>query len=193
MNRLLILMIFITGNVFAYDTSSQVEDFIAKLCQETIVIASDKNLKDADKTAELSNIFIKAVDVKWIGKFAMGRYYKGLNPDQQNQYDAAFSKFLINSYVPNFKKYTSETVKVVSVTNRSENEYLAQTEIIRPSKEPLKVNYMIRDDGNGNLMIFDVIAEGISLISTKRAEFESVISSSDPSNLIKMLEDKVNQ
>jgi phospholipid transport system substrate-binding protein len=186
-------MIFITGNVFAYDTSSQVEDFIAKLCQETIVIASDKNLKDADKTAELSNIFIKAVDVKWIGKFAMGRYYKGLNPDQQNQYDAAFSKFLINSYVPNFKKYTSETVKVVSVTNRSENEYLAQTEIIRPSKEPLKVNYMIRDDGNGNLMIFDVIAEGISLISTKRAEFESVISSSDPSNLIKMLEDKVSQ
>ncbi len=193
MNRLLILMILIAGNVFAYDTSAQVEDFIAKLCQETIVIASDKNLKDADKTAELSNIFIKAVDVKWIGKFAMGRYYKGLNPDQQNQYDAAFSKFLINSYVPNFKKYTSETVKVVSVTNRSENEYLAQTEIIRPSKEPLKVNYMIRDNGNGNLMIFDVIAEGISLISTKRAEFESVISSSDPSNLIKMLEDKVSQ
>jgi phospholipid transport system substrate-binding protein len=182
----------IAGSANASDKSSEVGNFINNLCQETIIIASDKNLKDNDKSTKLSNIFIKVVDVKWIGKFSMGRYYKELTPDQKNQYDLAFSKFLINSYVPSFKKYTSETVKVVSVTNQSGNEYLVQTEIIRHSKESLKVNYMIRDNGN-NLMIFDVIAEGISLINTKRAEFESVISSSSAANLIKMLEDKVRQ
>jgi phospholipid transport system substrate-binding protein len=184
------MIFFVANNCFAVQTTDKVKSFIEDICVKAIDIAANKSLNDAEKTIELSDMFVKTVDIKWIGKFVMGRYYRTLSDDQKIQYDTVFSKFLIDSYVPSFKKYTSESVKVVNITNHSDNEYVAQTEIIRPGKESFKVNYMVREIG-GAYSIFDVIAEGVSLINTKRAEFEYIISSGDVDHLIKLLQDKI--
>jgi phospholipid transport system substrate-binding protein len=172
-------------------SNEQAKLFISKISDDTISTISDKSLSDNEKEQKLTDLFTNSVDLKWIGKFALGRYYKTLSPEQKTKYESLFSKFLINNYVPNFRKYTKETIKVTGVSTFSSNEFMVQTEIIRPSKESIKVNYMIRNKSDNQYLIFDIIAEGVSLINTQRSEFNSLLASGDVNSLINMLEEKV--
>jgi phospholipid transport system substrate-binding protein len=186
------IFIFITNiSIASYDTPEQVKSFIEDISKKTITVLAD-NIPDKEKSTQLSELFLKTIDVKWIGKFVMGRYYNTLSDDDKTRYDKLFSDFLILSYVPHFKKYTKETVHITSVKQQSTNEYLVKTEIVRLNQESLKINYMVKDTGNNHPMIFDIIAEGVSLINTKRSEFESIISTNGVEHLLKMLEKKIS-
>ncbi len=186
------IFIFITNiSIASYDTPEQVKSFIEDISKKTITVLAD-NIPDKEKSTQLSELFLKTIDVKWIGKFVMGRYYNTLSDDDKTRYDKLFSDFLILSYVPHFKKYTKETVHIISVKQQSTNEYLVKTEIVRTNQESLKINYMVKDTGNNHPMIFDIIAEGVSLINTKRSEFESIISANGVEHLLKMLEKKIS-
>jgi phospholipid transport system substrate-binding protein len=187
-----IFIFFINSSFAKTDTSVQVKAFIEDISKKTISVLAD-NIPDKEKSAQLSALFLKTIDVKWIGKFAMGRYYNTLSEDEKTKYDKLFSDFLILSYVPHFKKYTKETVNIISVKQQSSNEYLVKTEIVRTNQESLKINYMVKDNSSSHPMIVDIIAEGISLINTKRSEFESIISSKGVEQLINMLEQKVKK
>lgn len=195
MNKLckfIIIIMIMTSTCFADDKVNKVKEFIEELGREVIQIVANNSEDLNRKTAELSSLFFQTIDVKWIGKFAMGRYYKELSPEQQIKYDSLFSQYLLNSYLPYFMKYTQETMQIVNVSNHSANEYLVQTEIIRINKEAFKVQYMVRFNENGSYSIFDIIVEGVSLINTKRSEFNSIISSSRVDNLIALLQKKIN-
>jgi phospholipid transport system substrate-binding protein len=188
--KICIAALLMINSALAADNNEQVKDFINNVSNQTITIISDNKLSNAEKEQALTKLFTTNVDIAWIGKFALGRYYKTLSPEQKTIYNELFNTYLVNNYIPNFKKYTKESIKLLGVSNYSSNEYLAQTQIIRPSKEPLKVNYMIKQVGN-DFKIFDIIAEGVSLINTQRSEFGSILVTGNINNLIDMLKTKI--
>ena len=63
------------------------------------------------------------------------------------------------------------------------NQYLS------PGKPPLAVDYSMRKV-DGTWKIYDIVAEGISLVLTYRGEFEQVVQQGGIDGLIKQLAEK---
>jgi phospholipid transport system substrate-binding protein len=84
---------------------------------------------------------------------------------------------LLKHYTSRFSDYSSGGFKVTNSRDDGEGEYTVSMQIIPPdSNEPVLVDYRVRKD-NGSYKIFDVIVEGVSMITTQRSEFASVLNS----------------
>ncbi len=120
----------------------------------------------------------------------MGKYWRTLTPSQQQQYIDLYSIYLTDMYVPNFRKYTGNEVKILGASEIRKGEFLVQTELVDPlNKLNIKINYMLTEKGSDleNFVIFDVIAEGVSLITTQRAEINNIMESKGFNSLIGLL------
>lgn len=175
----------------AQASTEQARAFVSTLSDKTLSVIQDNQLSDIEKEQHLTVLFKETIDTVWIGKFALGRYIRTMTPEQKNRYKGVYTEFLILNYVPNFRSYTSQTLKIVSISETGEATYLVQTEIINPDNgSVLRVDYRLRQKGD-DFKIYDIIAEGVSLITTQRAEFGSILSQQGVESLIEKLENRV--
>lgn len=186
--------LFICFSSSAFANQSQAVNFINDLANRSINLIKNQNLSDKEKESQLTDIFLSSVDTKWIGRFAMGRYWRTISPQQQNQYLNLYTKYLVGIYVPNFRSYTGNVVKVIGSKQIGENEYIVQTQLVNPrNTSDIKIDYrIIQQQGYEKFLIFDIIAEGVSLITTQRAEVNSVMSQGGFKNLIDKLSEKTS-
>lgn len=177
----------------AFATTADASNFVNDLAERVISIVKRKDLSEQDKEKKLHDIFVKSIDTKWIGRFSMGKYWRSLNPNQKSSYLNLYSDYLAGLYVPNFRKYTGNVIKIYGSQEVRPNEYLVQTELTDPLNSlNIKINYrlMKKDSGFENFIIFDVIAEGVSLITSQRAEINSVMEKNNFNHLMDLLTKK---
>jgi len=170
------------------DDAAHYIEGIAK--QALATISNSKNSK-AQKQAALDKLFKNSVDIPWVGRFVLGRFWKQATDDQKSRYMREYEKFLISHYTSRFTDYTSGTFTITGTRDDGENEYTVSMELKGSKKndEPVLVDYRVRREG-GNFEIFDVIVEGVSLITTQRSEFSAVVSQHDIDYLITQLKNR---
>lgn len=188
---LVILITSTTSNAIA-SNKDNARTFILAVSNNTLEIIENNKLNSKEKEAKLAQLFSESVDTEWIGKFVLGKYWRAASEEERSQYITLYKKFLIGSYVPRFKDYTNERISILNVIEKDEGEYLVKTEIVRPKEPSIKVDYLVRK-GSSEFKIFDIVAEGISLITTQRSEFGSVISRKGLDYLIDRLSIRVDQ
>jgi phospholipid transport system substrate-binding protein len=175
-----------TANASSEDAANYINDLAARV----ISIVKRKDIDNQSKENQLNAIFLRAVDTKWIGRFAMGRYWRGITSKQKAQFLGLYSNYLTGLYVPNFRKYTGNIIKVTAVKEVRPKEYLVTTKLTDELNTiDIKIDYHIlqKDTGLENFVIFDIIAEGVSLITTQRAEINSIMAQDGFDDLIKLL------
>jgi len=172
----------------ANDDAAHYIEGIAK--QALAAISNSKNSK-AQKQAALDKLFKNSVDIPWVARFVLGRYWKQATDEQKSRYLKEYEKFLISHYTARFTDYTSGTFTITGTRDDGENEYTVSMELKGNKKndEPVLVDYRIRRESN-NFEIFDVIVEGVSLITTQRSEFSAVVSQHDIDYLITQLKNR---
>ncbi len=166
-------------------------DFVRNIVGSTMsLIKSDL---DADeKEQKLTKVFLDNVDTKWMARFALGRYWRSTDSTQRNHYHQLYKKFLVMSYVPRFREYTDQNIELRNTRSEGRNEFLVETKIISSTTaQPIRVNYKVRYQ-NDSYKVFDVIAEGVSLIGVQRSDFGSIVGRNGVEGLISALERKTS-
>jgi phospholipid transport system substrate-binding protein len=92
-------------------------------------------------------------------------------------------------YAIQFSEYSGETFAVTGSKPLSDTDTAVTTQIERPGREPIKVDFVV---GPGP-KIKDVRVEGVSLLVTKRSEFDSVVGQRGIDGLIQAMREKVGQ
>lgn len=183
---LLVAVLLCAGSVSA--RADEATAFIDGIGQEVVDILGNAALNDASKETALRSLFQKHVDVDWIGRFVLGKYWRTASPTQQQRYLDGYRGFVIKSYTSKFKEYTgSETYKIKSSTKDAQGRNIVTMELLRPGEASVMVDYKIRKEGE-ELRIFDIVVEGVSLITTQRSEFASVVSRKGLDYLIDQLQ-----
>lgn len=177
-------------SAIAHATEAKAIGFIDQISQEAIQIIQAKNDAEDLKVRRLNRLFDRAVDTDWIAKFVMGRHWNQLTDTQKTSYTEVFQKYLANQYVPKFQEYNNQKYKIHKATSEQKGEYTVMTTIYLDGKTPISVNYKLHMNHKKQLQIFDVVAEGISLVNTQRSEFGSVLSRKGPEFLITALTQK---
>lgn len=191
--KVFITFIILNISVLASASASAegAKQFIKKVSDDVVKLIKNDNTNELIKEQQLSKIFEDAVDTKWISKFVMGKYWRETSQAQKTVYLKLHRQFLVNSYVPKFKNYTDHQILFKNFFDEGNKEYLVETEIVQDDGTSVKVDYKVRKNNDGKYKIFDVVAEGVSLITTQRSEFASVLSRKGVDFLIKKLKAKV--
>jgi phospholipid transport system substrate-binding protein len=107
---------------------------------------------------------------------AVGPRWDGLAPDQQSKLIEAFRRFTIASYANHFDSYDGERFDVQPEPQAMAGGTLVLTRLVPKDKQPIVLNYVMRQTG-GVWRVIDVYAEGtISELARRRSEFSAVLS-----------------
>ncbi len=163
--------------------------FIEGLADDTLSII--KSVPDKkEKQVKLEALFSQHVDIPWIGRFVLGRFWKQASPAQQADYLNKYQGFIISHYTSHLTDYSDGAYRVINIRQDAADEFTVSMQIQPPNRDPIQVDYRVRGSGGGVMKIFDIVIEGVSLIATQRSEFSSVVQNKSLDVLIKQLEEK---
>ncbi len=180
---------------WAAHASSEAEQ--AKLFIETVAndafdtLKSKKSSKKA-QTQKLDKMIRTNVDIPWIGQFVMGRFWRQASDAQKKAYMKNYEDFIATTYASRFTEYKGEGFKVTSARSDGDGKFTVKMSIKSESGEPMLVDYKVRKHDNGNFKIYDLNVEGVSLITTQRSEFASILQSKGIDHLIAQLGNKTS-
>jgi phospholipid transport system substrate-binding protein len=184
-----LLLAFFAVSPFAAKAAG-VEDarkMVDNIGSQALSTIESKGSKD-QKQAKLEKLFTGNVDIAWVGRFVMGRYWKQATAEQKSHYLREYQSFIVKNYAGRFADYTGGSYKVTNATDDGENQYTVTMQMKSPDGVEVLVDYRVHPADGGGLKIFDVVVEGVSLISTQRSEFASVLNNNGIDYLIKQLE-----
>ncbi|TAH32599.1 MAG: ABC transporter substrate-binding protein [Alphaproteobacteria bacterium] len=167
------------------------EGFVKNLSDTAISTLTGKNMDQTERDRRFRVLLNQNFDVPGIGRFALGRYWKSASTDQQQEYLRLFESMLTQTYSARFAKYSGQTVKV-NGSKQEVDSILVQSQMINPDgSKPVLIDWRLKQAGNG-FKIMDLIVEGVSMSTTQRSEFSSVIErgGGDIDALIKILRKK---
>tara|TARA_B110001452_G_scaffold223350_1_gene196554 strand:- start:918 stop:1514 length:597 start_codon:yes stop_codon:yes gene_type:complete len=151
--------------------------------QSTVNRASEalsNNYSKEEKINKLMAIAKETVDIEGIGFYTIGSYRKNLNSDQKKKYSILFEKYFLKSFSSRLAEYSNPEIKVQSSKKLNENYTMVSSTLVATEKRPeVKIDWRIYTKNPENLLIRDLIIEGLSLARTQKEEFSSIIQSND--------------
>lgn len=184
-------MLLISTTPARADTATEAGKYVSGLADQTLKTISNTHVNKSQKQKKLDRLFSENVDFAWVGRFVMGHYWHEATEAQKTRYLKEYQKFLILHYTSRFTEYTSGDFKVMATEDDGDNEFTVSMQI-RPGSgaqsgdQPIMVDYRVRRE-DGRFKIFDVIVEGVSMITTQRSEFAAVIDKGGIDYLINQL------
>ena len=167
----------------AADAGSKV-DAVAK---EVIEIIKTKT--GADRQAAIRQIMQANFDMPYMGQAALGTHWNQATEAQRTRFLAAVETAEARAYSERFGQYSGQTLSVGKVTTRPNGVSVVDSKLNQTTGQPIKLEWELRDRGQG-LRVTDVKVEGVSLLMTRRSDFNSYIQNNggNVEPLIKELE-----
>lgn len=164
-------------------------------------IAKDPSCK-ADRTGcrdRLRALIEQHWDTTDMARSALGYHWKTLNDQQRQEFTRLFSELIESIYLSrsNFskaQKYT-DTVNIdylKEIPEGDEYRKIDTSVLLRQGDKPIKIDYRMKWT-DGKWKVYDVIVEDISLTGNYRNQFNRVINSHGYPELVRMLQDKLQQ
>ena len=118
------------------------------------------------------------VQIKYAGALVLGRYYKDATPAQRDAYFKAFGDYLQQAYGQALALYRDQTYQVQHEQSYAGQDIIAirVTIIDQHGRPPVRLDFQWRKNSqSGNWQAYDMIAEGVSMISTKQNEWADIL------------------
>ena len=168
-------------------TPDGAEAFVRSLVEDAISVLQIPADQKADREAGFRQILLSYFDVPLITRLVVGRYWRKANDAQKQAFSTVFEQHIIKVYTSQLGVYRDERVEVRNVAARTDKDTIVGTEVMRNADPPLRIDWLVRES-DGQYRIIDVAAEGVSMMTTKRSEFSSVIARDGMDGLIEQLE-----
>jgi phospholipid transport system substrate-binding protein len=131
---------------------------------------------------------IKAThDLPYIAEFALRRQWAELSEPDRARYIAAFERSSIMTYASRFKKVTADTFKDTSAPEVTADRARIMAAIARPNDADVTLDYQLQRRGD-EWKIINIIADGVSDLALKRAEYQRVLGSGSIEDLIRHID-----
>lgn len=136
------------------------------------------------------------VQVKYTGALVLGRFYRDATPAQRDAYFKIFQSYLEQAYSQVLALYTNQTYQI-EIEKPLENTTVISTRITIFDKgihRPIHLDFQWRKNSiSSNWQIYDIITEGVSMITTKQNEWAYTLRTKGIDNLIQQLQIAASQ
>ena len=178
--KIFIIVFFIFGltqKSFAYSTDPR--QFIQEIVDEAKKILVATNTKEF-KTAKLSEMALRTVDIKGVAYYSLGNYRKKLNDEQLDEYLVLFEKYFLKSFTSRLTDYSDPKIDVISTEVLNPKYTIVKSLLLATDKKPeVNIEWRVYTKNPDKPLIRDLIIEGLSLARTQKEEFASIIESNN--------------
>ncbi|MDF7787570.1 phospholipid-binding protein MlaC [Pantoea stewartii] len=136
------------------------------------------------------------VQIKYAGALVLGRFYREATPAQREAYFKAFGDYLAQAYGQALALYHGQTYQIEPAKPLGNANIVAiRVTIIDPQgRPPVRLDFQWRKNSQtGNWQAFDMIAEGVSMITTKQNEWGDLLRTKGIDALTAQLEASAKQ
>jgi len=138
------------------------------------------NLSKEERVEKLKDIARETVDIEGIGFYSLGANRKNLSSDQLNEYKKVFSEYFLKSFASRLAEYSNPEIEVNSKKVINKNYTIVSSTLVATENRPeVQIQWRVYTKDPDNLVIRDLIIEGLSLARTQKEEFSSIINSND--------------
>lgn len=121
-------------------------------------------------------IFRNYSEVPLIAKTALGAPGRKASSSQLSAYIRAFQGYISRKYGRQFRDFAGAKINVISSRDAGAKGVLVKSLVDRPSKPDYDLEWWVIEV-NGRPKMFDLIIEGVSMISTERTEIGALLES----------------
>jgi phospholipid transport system substrate-binding protein len=176
-----------TAGAAVPDPTEQLKPFLDKI----VVELKNSDFKDDPSCRQCQRIIDIAsehFDFHEMSKRVLGKQWRKLSSQQQEQFVKLFTKLLQYAYIGKVEDYIDTKIQFGKQRikgNRAE----VQTQLVDANKS-IPVSYIMILKGD-QWMAYDIIVEGVSLIRNYMEQFRSILRKEKFSGLIDQLESKI--
>ena len=137
-------------------------------------------LTKEERIEKLKEIAKDTVDITGIGFYSLGKHRKNLSKEQLENYKIVFEAYFLKSFSSRLAEYSNPEIEVNSKNIINANYTIVSSTLVSTDSRPeVKIEWRVYTKDPDNLLIRDLIIEGLSLARTQKEEFSSIINSND--------------
>ena len=120
----------------------------------------------------------------------VGQRWNSFTAQQKHDFAEAFAELLLATYLGQLDTYNGEQVRYISErSNDSGSKVEQRTELTMKDGKVIPVSYRMLLK-NSKWVVYDVVVEGVSLVKNYRTQFQDILATDSPDNLIKRIRSK---
>lgn len=131
------------------------------------------------------------VQIKYAGALVLGTYYKSASEAERAAFFTAFEAYLAQVYGQALASYTDQAITIAPEQPFADKDILSIRVTIndKAGQPPIRLDFMWRKNTQtGKWQAYDMIAEGISMITTKQNEWAGILRQKGINGLTQQLE-----
>lgn len=154
--------------------------------QQTIQDASEKlkqRLQDqtfkqdfAKITQFVNEVIYPHTDFDKISALVLGKLWKEASADERERFKHEFQTLLVRTYSRAFIEFKEWSVRFLPIDMEpGANKVIVKTEVLQPGIQPVGVNYRMFSSNTGQWKVYDIMIEGVSLVTNYRTTFANEV------------------
>lgn len=173
---------------YAEINAQKAEDFVKNITKQGIEEIINSDVTQAEKDQRFAKLFNEYLDLDFIGRFVLGRYWKTATPKQRSEFITVYRELNIKTWSKRFDEFKGKIFIFNGTTpSSSQNQIFVNSTVPMDQGAPAKVVWRVKET-NGQFKIVDIIIENVSLAITARNEYTSYIRKS-PNGLDGLISD----
>jgi phospholipid transport system substrate-binding protein len=165
-------------------------DQLKQRVDEVIRVLDDPSLKaqPAQRHAAIRKIAENIFDYPNTARRALGTHWNARTPEERKEFVALFADLLDRAYLSKIDLYQGEKVRYTNEAVDGD-EVTVKTMLLTPRGTSIPVDYRMHLV-DGRWLVYDVIIEGVSLVSSYRQQFNKIIVTESYPSLLQKLRSK---
>jgi phospholipid transport system substrate-binding protein len=188
------LMVLTLGTMLAFPVHGSAETSPTQTVHESVdkilALLRDNALEKEDRRTKIRENVKARFDFEAMSQRTLATNWKKATEKEREQFIDLFSQLIENTYIGKIELYTNEKVEYPGEKVKG-NKAIVETLIIAASAD-IPVDYKLykKDD---DWLVYDVIIEGVSLISNYRSSYQEIVMKEGFGGLLAKMQEKVNE
>jgi len=189
-----LLLTLITGIALTFALPSFAEDSptdeVRTSVDAILAILKNEQLDKEEKRAQMRDVVIERFDFRAMSQRTLATNWKKTTDEEKQQFVDLFSQLIENSYIGKLELYTDEKVEYPG-EKVSGRKAVVETQVITTSAD-IPINYKLYRKGD-QWLVYDVIIEGVSLISNYRSSYQEIVKKEGFDGLLAKMQAKIDE
>jgi phospholipid transport system substrate-binding protein len=135
--------------------------------------ALSPSVPEAQRVSGFRQLLENNFDLAGISRFVLGPYERTMTPPAQQQFVPLFRDYLAHVYVARLSRYADSPFRVTG-TRPWGGETVVISQVSTGNGSPVEIDWHVTNR-NGRFLVTDVAVNGVSMKTTQRSEFASII------------------
>ncbi len=138
----------------------------------------------------VDKIVVPHFDFEYMSQMVLAKYWRRASAAQRQAFAAEFRQLLVRTYATSLKEYADqELIYLPFRKGKKNNLAVVRTEVDQPGGFPIPIDYRLRQNSS-EWKVFDIVIDGVSLVTNYRTSFAKEIRKSGLDSLIETLAER---